>query len=104
MNGQKSIGVSENRSIGDCVSLSHRHTDSPTHRELLLLVKMTARVRPPEYLQDCQRLGHVDGPWLVFTAEAWSELCAKHPPIGAGDLAALVAKPTAKAIDAVVGS
>lgn len=63
-----------------------------------------AQVRPAGYLEDCLSRGQIKGDYLILPAEAYEALRLKYSPRGLGDRVARIAKPIARAIDAVTGT
>lgn len=62
----------------------------------------SASRRPQGYMESVLALGTVDGEWLLLSDEAYTALCEQYRRPGLGDRVAQIAKPIARALDAVL--
>lgn len=64
-----------------------------------------ANEQPEGYTETLMEAGIVDGTDLVLTDRAYEQFCAQFAkPRGLGDLVASIARPIARAVDAVLGT
>ena len=82
-----------------------RHpTDKNKTRISMSLVRRAALVREANFLTEIMQIGQQteDGIYLDVSLKEWQTFLIAHSPPGMGDIAAVVARPIARAIDFIL--